>query len=80
MNGLQEAYYIIAIVFMGVVFVLIIALVSAVFVIRNKINKIYDNIEAKLNAVTTIAEKSGELAGLAGRAAVRKAKKAIRKK
>ena len=80
MSGLQEAFYIIAIVFMGVMFILLIALVTAVFVIRNKINKIQENIESKINAVTNIAERGGEIAGLATRVVARKAKKAIRKK
>lgn len=80
MTGLQEAYYIIGIVFMGVIFILIIALVIAVFVIRNKVVRIERAIEAKINTVTTIAEKGGEIAALATGGIVRKAKKAIGKK
>jgi len=80
MPGLQEAFYIIAIVFMGVMFVLIISVVVAVFVIRNKVVRIERAIEAKINTVTTIAEKSGEIAALATGGIVRKAKKAIGKK
>lgn len=80
MTGLQEAFYIIAIVFMGVMFILIIALVAAVFVIRSKVNKIQRTIEDKVHTVTTIAEKSGEIAALAAGGAVRKAKRALRKK
>lgn len=80
MSGLQEAFYIIAIVFMGVMFLLIIALVAAVFVIRSKVNKIQYAIETKINTVTSIAERSGEIAALATGGIVRKAKKAIGKK
>lgn len=80
MTGLQEAFYIISIVFMGVIFILILALVGAVFVIRNKINRIHDNIENKINTVTSIAEKGGELAALATGGVIRKAKKAIKKR
>lgn len=80
MTGLQEAYYIIAIVFMGVIFVILIALVIAVFVIRNKVVKIQRAIEDKVNTVTTIAEKGGEIAALAAGGAVRKAKRALGKK
>lgn len=79
MSGLQEAFYIIAIIFMGVIFIMLIALVSAVFVIRSKINRIHDQIEAKINTVTAVAEKSGEIAGLATRIVARQAKKAVRK-
>jgi hypothetical protein len=80
MPGLQEAFYIIAIVFMGVIFVMLIALVAAVFVIRSKVNKIQQAIESKINTVTNIAEKGGEIAALATGGIVRKAKKAINKK
>lgn len=80
MTGLQEAFYIIAIVFMGVMFILIIALVAAVFVIRSKINKIQKTIEDKVHIVTTIAEKGGEIAALATGGVVRKAKRALGKK
>ena len=80
MPGLQEAFYIIAIVFMGVIFIMLIALVTAVFVIRSKVNKIQQAIESKINTVTNIAEKGGEIAALATGGIVRKAKKAIGKK
>jgi len=80
MSGLQEAFYIIAIIFMGVIFVILIALVAAVFVIRSKVNKIQQAIESKINTVTNIAEKRGEIAALATGGIVRKAKKAINKK
>jgi cell division protein FtsL len=80
MTGLQEAFYIIAIVFMGVMFILIIALVIAVFVIRSKVNHIQQTIEDKVHTVTTIAEKGGEIAALAAGGAVRKAKRALGKR
>ncbi len=80
MSGLQESFYIIGIVFMGVIFLLILALVVMVFVIRSKVNKIQHNIEAKINQVTSIAEKGGELAALATGGVVRKAKRAINKR
>jgi Na+-transporting methylmalonyl-CoA/oxaloacetate decarboxylase gamma subunit len=80
MTGLQEAFYIIAIVFMGVIFIILIALVTAVFVIRNKVNKIQRAIEDKINTVTTIAEKGGEIAALAAGGVARKAKRALGKK
>jgi cell division protein FtsL len=79
MTGLEEAFYIIAIVFMSVMFVLVIALVVAVFVIRAKINKIHHMIDSKVNTITSLAEKGGELAGLAASTVARRAKKAVRK-
>jgi Na+-transporting methylmalonyl-CoA/oxaloacetate decarboxylase gamma subunit len=77
MPGLQEAFYIIAIVFMGVMFILLIALVAAVFVIRNKINKIQDQIENRINMVANIAERGGEVAAAVVGAAARKARRAV---
>jgi len=80
MTGLQEAFYIIAIIFMGVMFLLIIALVAAVFVIRSKVNRIQHAIESRINTVTNIAEKTGEVAALATGGIVRRAKRALGKK
>jgi Na+-transporting methylmalonyl-CoA/oxaloacetate decarboxylase gamma subunit len=77
MPGLQEAFYIIAIIFMGVMFILLIALVATVFVIRSKINKIHDQIENRINMVTNIAERGGEVAAAVVGAAARKAKRAV---
>ena len=80
MPGLQEAFYIIAIVFMAVMFVLLIALVSAVFVIRSKVNHIQRQIEDRINMVTGIAEKGGEVAAAVVGGVARKAKRAIAKR
>lgn len=79
MTGLQEAFYIVSIVYMAVMFIIIIALVSAVFIIKNKINHMQRTIEARLNMVTTLAEKGGELAGLAVNKVARGARSAARK-
>lgn len=79
MNGLEQAFYIMAIVFMSLVFLMIIALVIAVFVIKAKINNIHDAIENKVNTVTDLAEKGGELSAMAGAAIAKKAKQAINK-
>jgi len=80
MTGLQEAFYIISIIYMGVIFIILIALLVAVIKIRNKINNIHASIESKINTVTNLAEKGGEIAGLATRVVAKKAKKAMRKK
>jgi cell division protein FtsL len=80
MTGLQEAFYIIAIVFMAVMFILIIALVASVLVIRSKVNKIQRTIEEKVHTVTTIAEKTGQVAALASGGVVRGARRALLKK
>ncbi|HET9098380.1 MAG TPA: hypothetical protein VFN51_02070 [Candidatus Saccharimonadales bacterium] len=80
MSGLQEAFYIIGIVFMSLIFILFIILVSAVLVIRNKISSLHNEIEHKINQLTTIAEKGGEISAIASSAVIKKAKKAIKNK
>lgn len=79
MSGLEQAFYIMAIIFMSVMFIIMIALVAAVFVIKSKINKLHDKIEAKLDIISRLAEKGGEISALAGSAVVKKAKDAITK-
>ena len=79
MTGLQEAFYIIGIVFMGLMLIFIIALVIAVLRIRAKINKIHDQIEAKIDTAAMIAEKGGALAGMAAKRVARKARRAVKK-
>ena len=79
MDGLEHAFYLMGIIFMSLIFLLIVALVVAVFVIRAKVNKIHDTIENRINSLTLLAEKGGELSALAGTAVVKRAKKALKK-
>lgn len=79
MNGLEQAFYIISIIFMSLLFLMLIALVVAVFVIRAKINKIHDTIEHHINSITSLAERGGELSALAGTKVIKKAKKVLKK-
>lgn len=80
MNGLEQTFYIMAIIFMGISFLLLIALVSAVFIIKSKINKIHDNIEQKINSITNLAEKGGEWAAAASKIVTKGAKVAKKAK
>lgn len=65
MSDLQTAYYITALVFMGVMFLLLIGLLAAVLALRAKINAIHARIEEKLERAADLAEKGGAvLAGL----------------
>jgi cell division protein FtsL len=79
MSGLEQAFYVMSIVYMSIMLILVACLVVAVFVIRSKVNHIQQQIEEKINSVTNIAEKSGELAAAAVGAATRRAKKAIKR-
>jgi uncharacterized BrkB/YihY/UPF0761 family membrane protein len=80
MSGLQETFYILGIIFMCVMLVLIGFLLVSVIVIRSKVNKIHHNIEERINSITHIAERGGEIAAIAGGAVAKKAKKALNKK
>lgn len=55
---LQNAYYIIAIIFMTLMLVLIFTLLAAVLVIKAKINKVHDAIDGKIGQVKSVAEKT----------------------
>ena len=73
MTGLEQAFYIIAIIFMSLMFIMIALLVIGVFIIRAKINRIHDTIENKV-------ELAASLTGVAsGARALRQVKKAIDK-
>jgi hypothetical protein len=80
MSGLEESFYILGIIFMGIMLVLIGLLLISVIVIRSKVNRIQHNIEEKINSFTNFAERGGELAAIAGGAVAKKAKKALNKK
>jgi sensor domain CHASE-containing protein len=67
MTGLEQTFYIMAIIFMAISFLLLIALLSAVFIIKSKVNRIHDNIDKKLASITHLAEKSGEWAATASK-------------
>jgi hypothetical protein len=80
MSGLQETFYIMGIIYMGLMFIIAIILLISVFVIRSKIVKIHDTIEHRIDMLTQIAEKGGELSAIAGSAVFKGAKRALKKK
>lgn len=63
MSDLQTAYYIIAIIFMSVMFLILIGVLAAVLVIRAKVNAIHARIEEKIEQVTGLAEKGSAVIG-----------------
>lgn len=69
MSDLQTAFYIMAIVFMGVMFLILLSILAAVLVIRAKVNAIHDRIEEKVEQVTGLAEKGGAVLGSLKKAA-----------
>jgi cell division protein FtsL len=66
---LQQTFYVMAIVYMAIMFGIMVAIVAALFALKAKIDAIHRNIESKINAVTNIAEVGEEL--------FNKAKKAV---
>ena len=79
MTGLEQTFYIMAIVYMSLMFIVLIAILAAVLVIKKKITKIHDKIDEKIHSVTSIAERGGELTALATNQVIKQAKKAIYK-
>jgi cell division protein FtsL len=55
--SLQDAFYVIGIIFMSLMLIIIVALVTAVFVIKAKITHIHRQIEEKLSNVSSLGEK-----------------------
>lgn len=53
MNGLEQTFYIMAIVYMGVMFVAILVGLLAVLAIKRKLTELQDRIEDKLSPVFT---------------------------
>jgi cell division protein FtsL len=69
---LETVFYIMAIVYMGIMFILMIIALAAVLAIKRRINEIHRNIEEKIHSVTNAFQ--------VGEAIVEKAKNAFGKK
>ena len=65
MTGLEQAFYIMAIVYMGIMFLVTIGIVIAIFAIKAKINAIHRQIEDKIHAITAIVHIGEEIIGQA---------------
>lgn len=61
--SLEDTFYLMAIIYMSLMFVIFIALVVAVFVIKHKINMIHRQIEEKLHLVTSVFHAGSEIVG-----------------
>lgn len=57
MSGLENTFYIMAIIFMSIVFLLLLATLAAVLVIRAKVNAIHARVEERLGQVTGLVER-----------------------
>lgn len=61
MSDLQTAYYIVALVFMGVMFGLIIALLVVALKIKAMVNKVHDKIDHKVDQARHLSDKASVL-------------------
>jgi hypothetical protein len=57
MPGLEMAFYIVGIVFMGVMLILVFALLTAVLVIKAKVNHMHKMVSEKVDNVKDVAAK-----------------------
>ena len=55
---LQTTFYIVGLVFMGIMLILIFAILAAVLVIKAKINHVHQLIDEKVNAVKDVFDKA----------------------
>jgi len=62
MNGLEQTFYIMAIVYMAIMFILMVAVIAAIFAIKAKINAIHDKIESRLSPILSAVHAGGEIA------------------
>jgi arginine exporter protein ArgO len=58
---LQNAFYIIGIVFMGIIFLLMLGIFIAVLVIKSKINKVHRMIDQKIGAVKDVTDRASTI-------------------
>jgi len=73
MTGLQEAFYIVALVYMGISLLILIGVIAAVFVIRAKIVSLENMVKEKVEAVASISSKAAGIVGKAAKFVNRKA-------
>lgn len=61
MTGLQEAFYIVGLVYMGLSLLILIGVVAAVFVIRAKIVSLENMVKEKIDFATSLPARAGEV-------------------
>lgn len=61
MTGLETAFYIVALVYMGIMLVLFIALLAAVLVIKKKVDHLHHMVDERVEQVKNAADKVATL-------------------
>jgi hypothetical protein len=79
MSGLQTATDIIAIVFMGIILLLIAAMVVAIFAIRAKVISIERRVQEKVDEATDFAGKGGEILAAVGKTVAKRTARKVKK-
>lgn len=57
MTGLEMAFYIVALIYMGIMLILFIALLTAVLVIKKKVEHLHHVVEEKVEQVRAATDK-----------------------
>lgn len=74
MTGLQEAFYIVGLVYMGISLLIIIGLLVAVLIIRNKVVNLENMIKEKLDTVFSVGAAAGDVLNTVKKMTKRKSK------
>lgn len=74
MTGLQEVFYIVALVYMGITLLIIIGILVAIGVIRKKVISLENMVKEKIDLVFSMGERAGEVIGAVKKLGKRKGK------
>lgn len=61
MTGLEEVFYIVALVYMGISLLIIFGLLAAVLIIRNKVVNLENMVKEKLDVVFSVGAAAGDV-------------------
>jgi predicted small secreted protein len=61
MTGLQEAFYIVALIYMGISLIIIFGILATIVIIRQKVISLENMVKEKLDAVFSMGEAAGEV-------------------
>jgi cell division protein FtsL len=61
MTGLETAFYIVALIYMGIMLILFIALLTAVLVIKKKVDHLHQMVDERVEQVKNAADKVATL-------------------
>lgn len=74
MTGLQEAFYIVGLVYMGLSLLVVIVILTAILIIRQKVISLENMVKEKLDVVFSVGEAAGEVIGAVKKIGKRKGK------